>query len=131
MFFAFFLSEYFLFPTESMKPLYSLQMEYVQHRAAVFSCLTYRQIALLSLLMMTINKDEDFYFLSLLLFIFFISCLFVYIYKDIFFIETTASKVSAFSLITKVITMLKRFNVVLVGGVIKHNILLLSTELME
>ena len=131
MFFAFFLSEYFLFPTESMKPLYSLQMEYVQHRAAVFSCLTYRQIALLSLLMMTINKDEDFYFLSLLLFIFFISCLFVYIYKDIFFIETTASSVSAFSLITKVITMLKRFNVVLVGGVIKHNILQLSTELME
>ena len=131
MFFAFFLSEYFLFPTESMKPLYSLQMEYVQQRAAVFSCLTYRQIALLSLLMMTINKDEDFYFLSLLLFIFFISCLFVYIYKDIFFIETTASSVSAFSLITKVITMLKRFNVVLVGGVIKHNILLLSTELME
>ena len=131
MFFSFFLSEYFLFPIESMKPLYSLQMEYVQHRAAVFSCLTYRQIALLSLLMMTINKDEDFYFLSLLLFIFFISCLFVYIYKDIFFIETTASSVSAFSLITKVITMLKRFNVVLVGGVIKHNILLLSTELME
>ena len=130
MFFSFFLSEYFLFPIESMKPLYSLQMEYVQHRAAVFSCLTYRQIALLSLLMMTINKDEDFYW-SLLLFIFFISCLFVYIYKDIFFIETTASSVSAFSLITKVITMLKRFNVVLVGGVIKHNILLLSTELME
>ena len=92
MFFSFCLSEYFLFPIESMKPLYSLQMEYVQHRAAVFSCLTYRQIALLSPLMTTINKDEDFYFLSLLLSIFFISCyfcLFVYIYifywNDIFF----------------------------------------------
>lgn len=84
--------------------------------------------------MMTINKDEDFYFLSLLLLIFFISCLFVYIYifywNDIFFIETIASSVSAFFLITKVITMRKRFNVVLVGGVIKH-ILMLSAELME
>ena len=81
MFFSFFLSEYFLFPIESMKPLYSLQMEYVQHRAAVFSCLTYRQIALLSPLMMTINKDEDFYFLSLLLLIFlFLAFLFIYIF---------------------------------------------------
>ena len=114
MFFSFCLSEYFLFPIESMKPLYSLQMEYVQHRAAVFSCLTYRQIALLSPLMMTINKDEDFYFLSLLLLIFLFlvifAFLFIYIFfywNDIFFIETTASSVSAFFLITKVITMRK------------------------
>ena len=89
MFFSFFLSEYFLFPIESMKPLYSLQMEYVQHRAAVFSCLTYRQIALLSPLMMTINKDEDFYFLSLLLLIFLFLVIFAFLFIYIFFIGMT------------------------------------------
>ena len=89
MFFSFYLSEYFLFPIESTKPLYSLQMEYVKHRAAVFSCLTYRQIALLSPLKTTINKDEDFYFLSLLLLIFLFLVNFAFLFIYIFFIGMT------------------------------------------
>ena len=64
-------------------------MEYVQHRAAVFSCLTYRQIAVLSPLMMTINKDEDFYFLSLLLLICLFLVIFAFLFIYIFFIGMT------------------------------------------